>query len=74
LVAVPVRTEPEFSAGPPQRLFSHAALTQWLIDANYDVSGDGQRILLPERVGAQGRERRIHVVQNWFAEFRDRQR
>lgn len=72
LVAVPVRTEPEFWVGTPTRLFAHAAFTQW-IDANYDVSADGQRVLLPERVGAQGGERRIHVVQNWFAEFRNGQ-
>ncbi len=71
LVVVPVRTTPEFAAGAATRLFSHAAFTSQT-EPNYDVSADGQRILLPERVG--GRERMIHVVQNWFAEFRDRQR
>ena len=71
LVAVPVRTAPEFTAGPPKRLFSHAAFTA-TTDPNYDVSADGQRILLPETV--EGRERMIHVVQNWFAAFRDRGR
>ncbi|MBI3695069.1 MAG: PD40 domain-containing protein [Acidobacteria bacterium] len=70
LLAVPVRTAPEFVAGPATRLFSHAALT-YQTEPNYDVSADGQRILLPERVG--GQERMIRVVQNWFAEFRDRQ-
>ena len=73
LVAVPVRTVPEFEAGPATRLFSHDAFTAWA-DPNYDVSADGQLILLPERVGGQGQERLIRVVQNWFAEFRDRQR
>jgi Tol biopolymer transport system component/DNA-binding winged helix-turn-helix (wHTH) protein len=69
LIAVSVRTKPEFEVGPATRLFSHAAFTIWH-DANYDVSADGRRILLPESVGG---ERMIHVVQNWFAEFRDQQ-
>jgi Tol biopolymer transport system component len=65
LIAVSVRTGSEFKVGPATRLFSHTAFTGWQ-DANYDVSADGQRILLPEKVSA---ERMIHVVQNWFAEF-----
>ena len=73
LVAVPVRTAPEFAAGPATRLFSHSAFTG-LAEANYDVSADGQKILLPERAGGQGGERMIRVVQNWFAEFLDRKR
>ena len=68
LIAVSVRTGSEFEVGPATRLFSHAAFTGSQ-DPNYDVSADGQRILLPEKVSA---ERMIHVVQNWFAEFRDR--
>jgi Tol biopolymer transport system component len=70
LVAVPVRTEPEFAAGTPVRLFAHAAFTRWT-DANYDVSSDGQRVLVAESLGGRGRPRKIQVVQNWFAEFRD---
>jgi eukaryotic-like serine/threonine-protein kinase len=67
LIALSVRTGSEFEVGPATRLFSHAAFTGWQ-DPNYDVSPDGQRILLPEKVNT---ERMIHVVQNWFAEFRD---
>jgi eukaryotic-like serine/threonine-protein kinase len=67
LIAVSVHARPEFEPGPATRLFSHTAFTIWQ-DPNYDVSADGQRILLPESVGG---ERMIHVVQNWFAEFRD---
>jgi Tol biopolymer transport system component len=73
LVAVPVRTDPEFFVGTAVRLFAHGALTLPSIDANYDISADGERVLLPERVGEAGRERVVHVVQNWFAEFRDQQ-
>jgi len=73
LVAVPVRIVPEFAAGPGTRLFSHPAFTNQN-EPNYDVSADGRRILLPDRMGGQNGERIIRVVQNWFAEFRDRQR
>jgi hypothetical protein len=73
LVSVAVRTAPNFSIGAESRLFSHSAFTA-TFDANYDVSFDGQRFLLPDRIGPQGSERMIRVVQNWFAEFRDAQR
>jgi Tol biopolymer transport system component/DNA-binding winged helix-turn-helix (wHTH) protein len=69
LMAVSVRTVPEFEAGSATRLFSHAAFTAWT-DANYDVSADGRRFILPERVGAH--QPVIHVVQNWLADFRNR--
>ena len=71
LMVVPVRTANEFSAGAPVPLFAHAGFGSWW-DANYDVSPDGERFLLPENVTAPGRERLIHVVQNWIAEFRNR--
>ncbi len=71
LMAVPVRTVPEFSAGKPVPLFNHVSLLLWR-DPNYDVSADGERFLLSERVTAPGSVRLIHVVQNWFAEFHDR--
>ena len=43
--------------------------------APYDVSADRQRFILAEPVaeGAEAPEPSIRVVQNWFAEFRDRQ-
>jgi len=66
-MAVPVSFDKGFSAGQPSRLFSHPAFTD-MTDPDYDVSGDGQRILVPERVGEQ--ERVIHVVENWLAGFR----
>jgi Tol biopolymer transport system component/DNA-binding winged helix-turn-helix (wHTH) protein len=69
LMAVPVRTGSDFEAGLPSRLFSHPAFTTW-IDPNYDVSADGRRFILPDRVGAQ--QPVIHVVQNWLAAFRNR--
>jgi hypothetical protein len=70
-MVVPVRTANEFSAGAPVPQIAHAGFGSWW-DANYDVSPDGERFLLPENVTAPGRERLIHVVQNWIAEFRNR--
>jgi Tol biopolymer transport system component len=72
LISVAMRTQPALSIGPATRLFAHSAFAVSL-DANYDVSPDGRRFLLPERIGAQGKERMIRVVQNWFAEFRNPQ-
>jgi len=73
LISVAMRTQPDLSIGRATRLFAHSAFAVSR-DANYDVSPDGQRFLVPERVGAQGNERMIRVVQNWFAEFRNPQR
>ena len=41
----------------------------------YDVSADGQRFVLIEPVGYEHEpdETAIHIIQNWFAEFRDRE-
>ena len=72
-MAVPVRTFPDFSMGAAIRLFAHAGLNTSRWDPNYDVTADGARFLIPERVEAQGSEQMIRVVENWFAEFRDRQ-
>jgi len=67
LMAVRVRIGSDFEAGLPNRLFSHPAFTTWG-DPNFDVSADGRRFILPDRVGAQ--QPVIHVVQNWLAAFR----
>jgi hypothetical protein len=68
LIAVSVRTARDFVVRATTRLFSHVGFTA-APDPNYDVSPDGQRIILPETVGS---EPMIHVVQSWYAEFRDR--
>ena len=76
LMAVAVSTEEVFSAGLPTELFEHAGLRSSLNYPNYDVSLDGQRFILPEPVGydeTEAPQATIRVVQNWFAEFKDRQ-
>ncbi len=71
LVAVEVKTTPEFSVGRATRLFSSDNFAP--ADSHtYDVSADGQRFVIREAV--EGREPpTIRVVQNWFAEFSDQE-
>ena len=75
LVAVSVSSGSGFSVGSATRLFEHAGLRGATNYAPYDVSADGQRFILAEPVGAgaDAPEPAIRVVQNWFAEFRDRE-
>ena len=67
LFGVPVQTGPDFRPGAPSRLFSNPAFHEPYADAHYDVAPDGERFLVPERLGGA---RKIHFVQNWFAAFR----
>ena len=75
LVAVSVSTGSTFSVGAATRLFEHPGLRGERLFPQYDISADGQRFILAETVGlgADAPKPSIHVVQNWFAEFRDQQ-
>jgi len=78
MIAVSVSTAAEFEIGQPERLFEHAALLDQSSGPNvYDVSADGQRFLLTVPAGgadaAETPPPSIGVVENWFAEFKDRQ-
>ncbi|MDA1236335.1 MAG: hypothetical protein O3A53_16245 [Acidobacteria bacterium] len=84
LLAVSVSTDPAFALGRPQRLFDSPDLGR-LGAFNmpfHDVSADGQRfvtIASLDEIQPDASEQsepeppRIHVVQNWYEEFRDRQ-
>ena len=72
LFAVPVTLSPSLSMGAPKKLFQHESLLQGALWGRYDVSPDGKQFFLRESVG-EAREPVIRVVQNWLAEFRDRQ-
>ena len=67
LVAGAVEATPGFSAGEASRLFSDLSLQQGNYP-NYDVSRDGRRFVTVESVG--NATPTIHVVENWFEEFR----
>ena len=69
-MAVGVRTTPSSSADSPQVLFDHPGLDAGGVTPFYDVANDGQRFVLRETLS--NKPVSIHVVQNWFAEFRDR--
>jgi Tol biopolymer transport system component len=75
LVAVSVVSGSSLSVDSVTRLFEHPSLSRGGFFAPYDVSADGQRFILPEavRASADASEPSIHVVQNWYEEFRDRE-
>ena len=69
LMAVAAATRPTFSSGTPAVLFTSKNLGNF--NPQYDVSADGKRILGTERL-VDEKPLAIHVVHNWFEEFRDR--
>jgi hypothetical protein len=71
LIAAKVTLTPGFAVGAAVTLFSNPALDWEYHHPTYDVSADGRRFVLIEPQGAL-RKASIRVVQNWFAEFRDR--
>jgi serine/threonine-protein kinase len=72
LMAVGVTTVPSFSEKSPQVLFDHLGLDRAGGDPHYDVANDGQRFVFME--GLEGdKPVSIHIVLNWFAEFKDRE-
>jgi eukaryotic-like serine/threonine-protein kinase len=70
LMAVNVTTHPGFSAGTPAALFEKRSLQGPNQATNYDVSADGKRFVILDRMNEQ--PLLIHVVHNWFEEFRGR--
>jgi eukaryotic-like serine/threonine-protein kinase len=73
LLTVAVSTKPTFSMGGTKRLFAHPGLYWHFAHAAYDVSADGKRFVVIEPVGSVP-PLTIRVVENWFAEFRDRKK
>ncbi len=71
LIAVAVKTTPSFSVGSSTRLFKDASLKWNWPGHRYDVSSDGRQFVLVEQ--PETNTLVVRVVQNWFAEFRDRQ-
>ncbi|HEX7798302.1 MAG TPA: protein kinase [Vicinamibacterales bacterium] len=69
LMAAAVTTRPGFTVHGVTPLFSNPTLTA--LNPEYDVTADGTRFILRER-RADERPLAVHVVHNWFEEFRDR--
>ena len=76
LMAVETSVEPSFQSGSPHSLFSKPGLRHpgAGINRRYDVSADGQRFVMIENVeGDEPEQISIHVVQDWYEQFRDRE-
>ncbi len=73
LMRVPVNTANGFSAGPPEKLFQHPGLDAPGGSPTYDVDHTGERFVVIEEVGGERPERSMHIVENWYEEFRDRE-
>jgi len=69
LMAVAVTAQPGFSTGNPAALFEENTLLSFT--PQYDVTADGKRFIVRERL-VNEKPLAIHVVNNWFEEFRRR--
>ena len=74
LMVVAVSTSPSFSVGSVTRLFEHVSLSSGLVPPQYDVSANGRRFVLVEQADEETPEPKIHIVENWYEEFRDREK
>ena len=72
LMAVEVSTRGVFRPGAPKALFSASTVGAQNLANNYDVSADGQKFVVVQQADA-GETPKITVVENWYAEFKDRQ-
>ena len=71
LMSVRVSTSPSLTLTQPQEVFSSPGFRGRM---NYDVTADGERFVLIEKVGADIKaEPMIRIVQNWYEEFRERE-
>ena len=73
LMAVSVTTEPRIEFGDTVELFGSNGLRYLPVTntLNYDVSADGQRFVVVEPVETKEAEIKGHVIENWFAEYKD---
>ena len=76
IMAVHAQTRPSLVLGQPQKLFSRrpvfAERSEGFYDS-YDVSADGQRFVMLQSDEQQTTSQKLTIIQNWFAEFKDRQ-
>ena len=70
MMMVGFKTEPTFTAGSPEILFTGSHTTSRAV-TNYDISPDGQRFLMIKTAeGEEGQQDQINVVLNWFEELK----
>ena len=72
MMVVEVVTRPRLELGRPRELFVGRDNGLQLFPARrYDVSADGQRLVVVQQVGSETKPPGITVVENWLAEFED---
>jgi serine/threonine-protein kinase len=69
MMAVPVKTGSEFSAGAPRVLFGGGHDSMSRGGSSYDVSPDGQRFLMIKTEPGSA-PTQVHIVLNWLAELK----
>ncbi len=73
LTAVEVTTSPVFAVVSTTPLFSDPHLSVGSPhEVSYDVSADGRFVLTGSAESAEAEPPSIHVVENWYEEFRER--
>ena len=73
LMAVPISLDETAQIGDQVELFEHSGLRHGGTVAQYDVAADGQRFVVRDYVSADQEPPAIHIVENWYEEFRDRE-
>ena len=75
-MVVPVEPGPNLRVGLPETLFDVGTYSRGLFSRAWDVSHDGQQLLMSKLPGAATTEAdaqaEIIVVQNWFEELKER--
>ncbi|MDA2938028.1 hypothetical protein MYX75_07180, partial [Acidobacteria bacterium AH-259-A15] len=72
MMVVRIKTEPIFTAGNPEVLFTGRYVTRGG-GRQYDISPDGQRFLMIKEAGEAGgtsARQELIIVQNWFEELK----
>jgi eukaryotic-like serine/threonine-protein kinase len=73
MMAVDIDTHPAFAAGKPHQLFEGNYVLDYFPGPFYDVSSDGQRLLMLKPVEqSQVAPSQIDVVLNWFEELKQK--
>jgi Tol biopolymer transport system component len=72
MMVVDVTTSPTFSAGKPRLLFEKPYEKSGAYWADYDVTPDGQRILMVKGSEQSTAPAQLNVVLNWFRELQER--
>jgi Tol biopolymer transport system component len=72
MYVVDVQTSPTFSAGKARKLFEKHFAPSSAFWPNYDVSADGERLLMVKDLSRPAGPSRINVVLNWYEELKQK--